>query len=130
MVVKTSHKKMSSDSDSNHSFISEHSDGGDLPAFPTFSSPTKNKEEPAPRASVNSPSGITATLSAASIGTPEERVPQAYNLDSPHQSYTDKKALENSRKLARKAEELAKRITIKKERNEKVGINIVSKRCA
>ena len=114
---------MSSDSDSNHSFLSEHSDGGDLPTFPTFSSPTKNTEQPAPGTSVSSPCGITATLSAASISTPEKRVPPAVNLDhySPHQSYTDKRALEHSRKLARKAEELAKRIKIKTERNEKVG---------
>ena len=120
---------MSSDSDdSNHSFLSEHSDGGDLPVFPTFSSPTKNTEQPAPGTSVSSPGGIAATFSAASISTPERRVPPAVNLDhfSPHQSHTDKRALEHSRKLARKAEELAKSIKIKTERNEKVGYPTVS----
>lgn len=116
---------MSSDSDSNHSFLSEHSDGGDLPFFPTFSSPTK--EEPAAArsaSSVTSPGGrITATLSGASISTPEKRpLPPGADLDnfSPHHSRTDKKALEHSRKLARKAEELGRRIKTKRERDEKV----------
>lgn len=120
---------MSSDSDSNHSFLSEHSDGGDLPFFPTFSSPTKNGDQVAAApSSVGSPGGIlTATLSAASISTPEkirDGGPPAVNLDhfSPHQSQTDKKALEHSRKLARKAEELAKRIKTKRDRNEKVDL--------
>lgn len=121
---------MSSDSDSNHSFFSEHSDGGDLPAFPTFSSPSRKTEEPAPGTTVSSPGGITATLSTASTaGTPEKKLPQAY-LDSPHQSYTDKRALEHSRRLARKAKELGERIKIKTERNEKVGDIKLFLKCA
>ena len=118
---------MSSDSDSNHSFHSEHSDGGDLPFFPTFSSPTK-KEEPAAApsgSSMISPGGrITAALLGASISTPEKRpLPSAgSDLDhfSPHHTRTDKKTLEHTRKLVRKAEELGKRIKIKRERDEKV----------
>lgn len=114
---------MSTDeSDSNHSCTSVHSDGGDLPSFPTFSSPTKTTEQPGP--SVSSPGGITATLSAASLATctPEKKIPQPISLDhfSPYQSHIDRKALEHSRKLARKAKELGKRVKVKTERNEKV----------
>ena len=118
------HETMSSDSDSNHSFSSEHSDGGDLPCFPTFSSPAKNTEQSAASSSVGSPGGITTTLSAATIRTPEKRVvPSVVNLDhfSPHQFHSGKKALEKSRKLVRKAEELAKRTITKRDRDEKVG---------
>jgi hypothetical protein len=73
---------------------------------------------------VISPGGrITATLSGASISTPEKGpLLQASDLDhfSPHHSRTDKKALEHSRKLARKAAELGKRIKTKRDRDEKV----------
>lgn len=128
VVLRRKFAAMSSDSDSNHSFLSEHSDGGDLPIFPTFSSPTK-KEEPAAgpsgSSSVTSPGGlITAALSGASISTPEKRPlpPTGSDLDhfSPHHTRTDKKTLEHTRKLVRKAEELGKRIKIKRERDEKV----------
>ena len=118
---------MSSDSESNHSFLSEHSDGGDLPFFPTFSSPTKNTEQRASTPTASSPGGITATLSAATISTPEKRVvPPAVNWDhlSPHQSHSDRKALEQSRKLARKAEELARRVVTKRDRDEKVNKSV------
>lgn len=116
---------MSSDSDSNHSLRSFHSDGGDLPSFPTFYSPAKPKEcERRVSSSVSSPAGgITAALSAASVGTPEKKVSLDINLEhpSPHKSHSYKKALERSRKLSRKAEELGERIKVKTERDEKVG---------
>ena len=110
------------DSDSCRGYNSEYSDDGDLPSFPTFSSPAKPKERPS--SSVASPSGIIASLSAATLsgGTPEKSAPPTVDTGhfSPHNSYTDKKALERSRKLARKAEELAQKIKVKTERNEKV----------
>lgn len=113
------------ESDSNDSIISDHSDGGDLPSFTVFSSPNKAKEQRA--LSLPSPGVLSASLSAATLNTPVKNDPPKLELEqfSPHNSHTDRKALEQSRKLARKAEELAKHIKDKTERNEKVCLSFV-----